>query len=38
MIAELKKLVEAAWDDRTLLDYNEHCEAIETVIVQLDKG
>jgi len=38
MIAELKKLVEAAWDDRTLLDYNEHCEAIETVIMQLDKG
>jgi len=38
MIAELKKLVEAAWEDRTLLEYNEHCEAIETVIMQLDKG
>ena len=38
MIAQLKKLVEAAWEDRTLLEYSEHCEAIETVIMQLDKG
>lgn len=38
MIAQLKKLVEAAWDDRSLLEYTEYCEAIETVILQLDKG
>jgi 2,3,4,5-tetrahydropyridine-2-carboxylate N-succinyltransferase len=38
MIANLKKLVEAAWEDRTLLEYSEHCEAIETVIMQLDRG
>lgn len=38
MIAQLKKLVEAAWEDRTLLEYSEYCEAIETVIMQLDKG
>ena len=38
MIAELKKLIEAAWEDRTLLEYSEYCEAIETVVMQLDKG
>lgn len=38
MIPELKKLVESAWEDRTLLEYTEHCEAIETVIMNLDKG
>ena len=38
MIADLKKLVEAAWEDRTLLEYAEYCEAIETIILQLDKG
>jgi 2,3,4,5-tetrahydropyridine-2-carboxylate N-succinyltransferase len=38
MIAELKKLVEAAWEDRTLLAYSEYCEAIETVIMYLDRG
>lgn len=38
MIPELKKLVEAAWEDRTLLEYSEYCEAIETVIMNLDKG
>lgn len=38
MIAELKNLVEAAWEDRSLLEYSEYCDAIETVIMQLDKG
>ncbi|WP_442590329.1 2,3,4,5-tetrahydropyridine-2,6-dicarboxylate N-succinyltransferase [Pedobacter sp. AW31-3R] len=38
MIKELKRLVEAAWEDRSLLDYSEYCEAIETVVMQLDQG
>lgn len=38
MIDDLKKLVEAAWEDRNLLDYSNYCEAIETVISKLDKG
>lgn len=38
MIGELKKLVEAAWEDRSLLAYNNYCEAIEEVISRLDKG
>ncbi len=38
MIAELKRMVEAAWEDRSLLEYTQYCEAIETVIMQLDKG
>jgi 2,3,4,5-tetrahydropyridine-2-carboxylate N-succinyltransferase len=38
MITELKKLIEAAWDDRSLLEYTEYCEAIETVIMLLDRG
>lgn len=38
MIEDLKKLVEAAWDDRSLLNYSEYCEAIEAVILRLDKG
>jgi 2,3,4,5-tetrahydropyridine-2-carboxylate N-succinyltransferase len=38
MIKELKKLIEAAWEDRTLLEYPEYCEAIETVVMQLDTG
>jgi len=38
MIKELKRLVEAAWEDRSLLDYSEYCEAIESVVMQLDKG
>jgi 2,3,4,5-tetrahydropyridine-2-carboxylate N-succinyltransferase len=38
MIGELKKLVEAAWEDRSLLAYNNYCEAIEEVILRLDKG
>ena len=38
MINELKKLVENAWEDRTLLTFREHRNAIEEVISQLDKG
>lgn len=38
MIEDLKKLVEAAWDDRSLLNYSNYCEAIEAVILRLDKG
>lgn len=38
MIQELKTLVEAAWEDRSLLEYSEYCDAIETVVMQLDKG
>ncbi len=38
MIGELKKLVEAAWEDRTLLEYSQYYEAIETVVMMLDKG
>ncbi|RYY35413.1 MAG: 2,3,4,5-tetrahydropyridine-2,6-dicarboxylate N-succinyltransferase [Sphingobacteriaceae bacterium] len=34
----LKKLIEDAWDDRTLLQYNDYIIAIETVIDRLDKG
>ena len=38
MIKELKKLIEAAWEDRTLLEYPEYREAIETTVAQLEKG
>jgi 2,3,4,5-tetrahydropyridine-2-carboxylate N-succinyltransferase len=38
MIGDLKKLIEAAWEDRSLLAYNNYCEAIEEVILRLDKG
>jgi len=38
MIDDLKKLVEAAWEDRSLLAYREYCEAIEAVIKRLDAG
>lgn len=38
MITELKKRVEAAWEDRQLLEYKEYHEAIETVIQKLDSG
>ncbi|RFZ82310.1 2,3,4,5-tetrahydropyridine-2,6-dicarboxylate N-succinyltransferase [Mucilaginibacter terrenus] len=34
----LKKLIEDAWDDRNLLNFNEYTNAIETVIDRLDKG
>ncbi|MDR6940573.1 2,3,4,5-tetrahydropyridine-2,6-dicarboxylate N-succinyltransferase [Mucilaginibacter pocheonensis] len=35
---DLKKLIEDAWEDRNLLNYNEYTNAIETVIERLDKG
>jgi 2,3,4,5-tetrahydropyridine-2-carboxylate N-succinyltransferase len=35
---DLKKLVEDAWVDRTLITFKEYSEAIETVIGRLDKG
>jgi len=35
---DLKKLIEDAWEDRNLLNYNEYTTAIETVIDRLDKG
>ena len=35
---ELKKLVEEAWDNRTLLSENDYINAINTVIERLDKG
>lgn len=38
MLADLKKRVEAAWEDRTLLQYDEYCDAIETIIEMLDTG
>ena len=38
MIAELKKQIEEAWEDRSLLQYKEYSEAIETVIQQLNNG
>lgn len=34
----LKKLIEDAWDDRNLLNFNEYTNAIETVIDRLDRG
>ena len=35
---DLKKLIEDAWEDRTLLQYNDYVNAIDTVIERLDKG
>jgi 2,3,4,5-tetrahydropyridine-2-carboxylate N-succinyltransferase len=35
---DLKKLIEDAWEDRKLLNYTEHINAIDTVIERLDKG
>src|ERR1700712_5956652 len=35
---DLKKLIEAAWEDRNLLGYKQYTDAIETVIERLDKG
>jgi 2,3,4,5-tetrahydropyridine-2-carboxylate N-succinyltransferase len=34
----LKKLIEDAWEDRSLLSFKEYTNAIETVIDRLDKG
>lgn len=38
MIAELKKLVEGAWEDRNLINFKEYRDAIERVILNLDRG
>ena len=38
MIAELRKQIEEAWEDRGLLQYKEYTEAIETVIQKLNSG
>lgn len=38
MIIELKKRIEAAWDNRQLLEYKEYHEAVEAVIQRLDSG
>jgi 2,3,4,5-tetrahydropyridine-2-carboxylate N-succinyltransferase len=35
---DLKKLIEDAWENRTLLSENDYVNAIETVIERLDKG
>ena len=35
---DLKKLIEQAWEDRKLLEYNEYITAIDTVVERLDKG
>jgi 2,3,4,5-tetrahydropyridine-2-carboxylate N-succinyltransferase len=35
---DLKKIIEAAWEDRNLLGYKEYTDAIETIIERLDKG
>lgn len=38
MLAELKKAVEEAWDDRNLLNFKEYKDAIERTIYRLDIG
>ncbi|WP_353181446.1 2,3,4,5-tetrahydropyridine-2,6-dicarboxylate N-succinyltransferase [Parapedobacter lycopersici] len=38
MIFELKKRIEAAWNDRQLLEYKEYNEAVEAIIQRLDRG
>lgn len=38
MTAELKKLIEEAWEERHLIEYKEYREAIETTILHLDEG
>jgi 2,3,4,5-tetrahydropyridine-2-carboxylate N-succinyltransferase len=38
MAIEYKKLIEDAWEDRQLLEYKEYQEAIESVILKLDRG
>nr|WP_316928474.1 2,3,4,5-tetrahydropyridine-2,6-dicarboxylate N-succinyltransferase [Pedobacter arcticus] len=37
-MAELKKLIEEAWEDRNLLNFKEYRDAIELVIFRLDAG
>lgn len=38
LMQDLKKLIEDAWEDRKLLQYNEYINAIDAVIEKLDKG
>ena len=38
MLAELKKAIEEAWDDRNLLNFKEYKDAIERTIYRLDLG
>ncbi len=38
MAADIKKLIEDAWEQRNLLSENEYINAIETVITRLNKG
>ncbi len=38
MIAQLQKQIEEAWGDRNLLNFSEYANAIQTVILMLDKG
>ncbi|MBC7743633.1 MAG: 2,3,4,5-tetrahydropyridine-2,6-dicarboxylate N-succinyltransferase [Flavobacterium sp.] len=38
MTNELKKLIEEAWDDRTVVTFKEYRDAIEQVIHHLDNG
>ena len=38
MIPELKKKIEEAWDDRNLLNFKEYADAVEQIILLLDKG
>jgi 2,3,4,5-tetrahydropyridine-2-carboxylate N-succinyltransferase len=35
---DLKKLIEDAWENRTMLQYTEYIHAIDAVIEKLDKG
>jgi 2,3,4,5-tetrahydropyridine-2-carboxylate N-succinyltransferase len=37
-MSDLKKLIEDAWEDRTLLRSNEHLAAINVIIERLDRG
>ncbi|MXV53113.1 2,3,4,5-tetrahydropyridine-2,6-dicarboxylate N-succinyltransferase [Pedobacter sp. HMF7647] len=38
MIAELKKTIEDAWEDRNLINFKEYRDAIELVVDHLNKG
>ncbi|GAB2706175.1 2,3,4,5-tetrahydropyridine-2,6-dicarboxylate N-succinyltransferase [Mucilaginibacter koreensis] len=38
MYTDLKRLIEEAWEDRSLLSENDYINAVETVIARLDKG
>lgn len=38
MNTDLRKLIEDAWDDRQLLEYRDYQDAIETVVLRLNRG